>query len=113
MINQALNPTKEPESKQAEEPIKKTESKRAEEPPPMIEIKSVDTPRTPAPYTKDQINKMKVKQIGDIITAEKIKDNGKSLIYDEERGRVFRKGQKGQQINLTDLRPIVLSHYGL
>ena len=56
---------------------------------------------------------MKVKQIGDIITAEKIKDNGRSLIYDEERGRVFRKGQKGQQINLAELKPIVLSHYGL
>ena len=113
LIDQALKPTKEPESKQAEEPIKKTESKRAEEPPPMIEIKSVDAPRTPPPYTKDQINKMKVKQIGDIITAEKIKDNGISLVYDEERGRVFRKGQKGQQINLSDLRPIVLSHYGI
>ena len=116
MINQALNPTKQAEDLSSVIEINKTktkEPKRAEEPPPIIEIKSVETPRTPAPYTKDQINKMKVKQIGDIITAEKIKDNGKSLIYDEERGRVFRKGQKGQQINLTDLRPIVLSHYGL
>jgi hypothetical protein len=119
MIDQALKPKT--ESKQAEDltsvidakKTKTSESKRAEEPPQMIEIKSVGAPRTPPPYTKDQINKMKVKQIGDIITAEKIKDNGTSLVYDEERGRVFRKGQKGQQINLSDLRPIVLSHYGI
>ena len=66
MMSQALKPTKQDESKQAEEktdsrqaeePTKKTKSKPAEEPPPMIVIKRVDGPAQTTPYTKEQIKK--------------------------------------------------------
>ena len=57
---------------------------------------------------------MKVKPIGEVITVEKIRDpEGRKLIFDPVRGRVFREGQKGKQINVVDLREILLSHYGI
>jgi hypothetical protein len=65
------------------EPAKKEQpliSNQAEEP--RIEIKSVDGPTpdfnaTPPRYTKAQINKLRVIPMGEVITAEKIKDRGK------------------------------------
>jgi hypothetical protein len=99
------------------EPTKKETpliSKQAEEP--KIEIKSVDGPTpdfnaTPPRYTKAQINKLRVIPIGEVITAEKIKDKeGRNLIFNGQR--VFREGKKGTQINAPELRSILLSHYG-
>jgi len=103
-------------------PKKKTESQQAEEPNTMIEVKNptlnsttsnanIDSLTTPPRYTKAQINKMKVIPIGEVITAEKVKDSeGKRLIFNGQR--VFREGKKGQQINLPELKTILSSHYG-
>ena len=94
-------------------------SNQAEEP--RTEIKSVDGPTpdvidnaltTPPRFTKAQINKLRVIPIGEVITAEKIKDKeGRNLIFNGQR--VFREGKKGTQINAPELRSILLSHYGI
>jgi hypothetical protein len=63
MMSQALKPTKEPESKQAEDlssVIDTQKTKTTKNPAPMIEIKSVDIPASnlgapTTPYTRDQI----------------------------------------------------------
>ena len=55
---------------------------------------------------------MRVIPIGEVITAEKIKDKeGRNLIFNGQR--VFREGKKGTQINAPELRSILLSHYGM
>jgi hypothetical protein len=104
------------------EPTKKEQpliSNQAEEQ--FTEIKSVDGPTpdvidnaltTPPRYTKAQINKLRVIPIGEVITAEKVKDpEGRKLVFNGQR--VFREGKLGQQINLPELRSILLSHYGI
>ncbi len=55
---------------------------------------------------------MRVIPIGEVITAEKIKDKEeRQLIFNGQR--VFREGKKGPQINLDELKSILLSHYGM
>ncbi len=86
----------------------------------FTEIKLVDGPTsdlidnaltTPPRYTKEQINKLRVIPIGEVITAEKVKDpEGRKLVFNGQR--VFREGKLGQQINLPELRSILKSHYG-
>ena len=84
---------------------------------PTIELKSPDyqfevASSTPPRYTREQINKLRVIPIGEVITAEKVKDKeGRNLIFNGQR--VFREGKKGTQINAPELRSILLSHYGL
>ena len=103
------------------EPAKKEQpliTNQAEEQ--FTEIKSVDGPTpdvidnaltTPPRYTKAQINKLRVIPIGEVITAEKVKDpEGRKLVFNGQR--VFREGKLGQQINLPELRSILKSHYG-
>jgi hypothetical protein len=103
------------------EPAKKEQpliTNQAEEQ--FTEIKSVDGPApdvidnaltTPPRYTKAQINRLRVIPIGEVITAEKVKDpEGRKLVFNGQR--VFREGKLGQQINLPELRSILKSHYG-
>ena len=103
------------------EPSKKEPSlisQQAEEQ--FTELKSVDGPTsdfvegaltTPPKYTRAQINDMKVKPLGEVITAEKVKDKqGKRLIFNGTR--VFREGKLGTQLDKSELQSIVLSHYG-
>ena len=112
MMSQALKQTKQDESKRAEEPTKKTKSKPAEEPPPMIEIKRVDGPAQTTPYTKDQIKKMRLQKVGEIITAEKIKDKkGNVLLFNG--GRIFPEGSLKDEVELPEVKKLIYSHYGL
>ena len=121
MMSQALKPTKQDESKQAEEktdskqaeePTKKTKSKPTKDPPPMIEIKRVDGPAQTTPYTKEQIKKMRLQKVGEIITAEKIKDKkGNVLLFNG--GRIFPEGSLKEEVELPEVKKLIYSHYGL
>ena len=54
---------------------------------------------------------MRVIPIGEVITAEKVKDpEGRQLIFNGQR--VFREGKLGTQLDKSELQSIVLSHYG-
>jgi hypothetical protein len=116
LIDQALNPNT--ESKQAEDlsVIGAQKTKKTKEPAPMIEIKRVDIPASnlgapTTPYTRDQIKKMRLQKVGEMLTAERIKDkNGKLLLFNG--GRIFPEGTLKDDVNLPDVKKRILLHYG-
>ena len=89
-------------------PNKATESRQAEDTGQMLEIKTVDTPRTPPQFTKGQLKKMRANQVGDILTAEKVKDKGQELIFN---GSLFFRGR--EEVKLPEVKKILLSQYGV
>jgi hypothetical protein len=78
----------------------------------MIEIKRVDGPAQTTPYTKEQIKKMRLQKVGEIITAEKIKDKkGNVLLFNG--GRIFPEGSLKDEVELPEVKKLIYSHYGL
>jgi hypothetical protein len=83
----------------------------------MIELKRVDIPAPnlgapTTPYTRDQIKKMRLQKVGEILTAEKIKDkNGKQLLFNG--GRIFPEGTLKDEVNLPEVKKRILLHYGM
>ena len=101
MIDQALKP--------------KTESKQAEDLSSVIETQKTKTTKEPpstTPYTKDQIKKMRLKRVGEILTAEKITDkDGKQLLFNG--GRIFPEGTLKDEVELPEVKKRILLHYGI
>ena len=101
MIDQVLKP--------------KTESKQAEDLSSVIETQKTKTTKEPpstTPYTKDQIKKMRLKKVGEILTAEKITNkDGKQLLFNG--GRIFPEGTLKDEVELPEVKKRILLHYGI
>ena len=68
---------------------------------------------TKPPYTEDEIYKMTVEQLGQVITANNITDDMfKPLIYNDQKKRIYRANNLGKQLDKPELRKYVLTHYG-
>ena len=51
---------------------------------------------------------MRANQVGEIVTAEKVKDKGEELIYN---GALFFRGR--EEVKLPEVKKILLSQYGV
>ena len=51
---------------------------------------------------------MRASQVGDILTAEKVKDKGQELIFN---GSLFFRGR--EEVKLPEVKKILLSQYGV
>jgi hypothetical protein len=93
----------------------KTESKQAEDLSSVIETQKTKTTKEPpstTPYTKDQIKKMRLKKVGEILTAEKITNkDGKQLLFNG--GRIFPEGTLKDEVELPEVKKRILLHYGI
>ena len=68
---------------------------------------------TKPPYTEEEINKMTVEKLGQVITANNITDNMfQPLIYNDQKKRIYRASNLGKQIDKPELRNYVLTYYG-
>jgi hypothetical protein len=55
---------------------------------------------------------MRLQKVGEIITAEKIKDkNGNLLLFNG--GRIFPEGSLKDEVELPAVKKLIYSHYGL
>ena len=68
---------------------------------------------TKPPYTEDEIYKMTVEKLGQVITANNITDDMfQPLIYNDQKKRIYRANNLGKQIDKPELRKYVLTYYG-
>ena len=68
---------------------------------------------TKPPYTEDEIYKMTVEKLGQVITANNITDDMfQPLIYNDQKKRIYRANNLGKQLDKPELRKYVLTHYG-
>ena len=68
---------------------------------------------TKPPYTEEEINKMTVEKLGQVITANNITDDMfQPLIFNDQKKRIYKANNLGKQIDKPELRKYVLAHYG-